>query len=77
MSLRNRITSLEDRLAPTEPEIITIRGGLCEFDDTHATIDGATLLRETDEPFPAFRARVIANAKATGAASAIIGGLPD
>ena len=77
MSLRDRITALESRHATTEPQVITITGGLCEFDDTHATIDGATIRREADEPFPAFQARALAYAKAIGATSAIIGGLPD
>lgn len=77
MSLRDRINALESRRGPTEPELIIIRGGLCEFDDTRAMIGGTTLHRPPEEPFPAFQARVVAHAKVTGAASAIIGGLPE
>jgi len=75
--LKKRLAMIEQRRTPSEPQIIIIRGGLCEFDDTRATIGGATIERDTAEPFPAFQARAIATAKAAGEGFVTIGGLPD
>ena len=75
--LKKRIATLEQRRMPSEPQILIVRGGLCEFDDTQATIGGATIERDPAEPFPAFQARALATAKVAGESFAIIGGLPD
>ena len=77
MSLRDRIAALEQRRLPSVPEIIIIRGGLCEFDDTHAQVGNETMHRDPAEPFQAFQARALAAAKAAGESFALIGGLPD
>ena len=77
MSLKDRIASLEQRRTPPEPQIVTMRGGLSEFDDTQATIGDATIERDPAEPFPAFQTRALAAAKAAGEPFAIIGGLPE
>jgi hydroxymethylpyrimidine/phosphomethylpyrimidine kinase len=76
MTLRDRIAALEQQRAPSEPELILIRGGLTEFDDTRATIGSDTLTRGADETFAAFKARALAHATATGAGCVCIGGLP-
>jgi len=75
--LKKRLAMIEQRRMPSEPQIIIIRGGLCDCDDTRATIGDATIERDPAEPFPAFQARALAQAKAAGEGFVTIGGLPD
>jgi hypothetical protein len=77
MNLKDRIATLEQRHTPPNPEIILITGGLGAFDDTRAEVGADRMHRDTAEPFPAFKARAFAQAKATGAGFVIIGGLPN
>jgi len=77
MNLRSRLIALEHRRLPSEPQIITVRGGLCEFNDTLARIGHETLHRELAEPFETFQARALDVAKRSGEQFTIIGGLPD
>jgi hypothetical protein len=78
MTLTTRLAELERRLRRAgDVQVITIRGGVSAFDDTHATVGDQELVRGPDETFAAFEARAIATAKAAGEAFVIVGGMPD
>jgi hypothetical protein len=75
--LHARLVALEKQTAPTEPTLIIIRGGLNDGDPTHGRVGETQLDRKPGEGFEAFKARVLAEAKASGVEIAVIGGLQE
>jgi hypothetical protein len=72
--LEARLAAAERRLAPPNPLVIVVYGGLSGGDPTCANVEGADFEREA-ESFPACQ-KVVAAATAARAQCIVIGGLP-
>ena len=70
-------SALERQTTPTEPTLIIIRGGLDGGDPTYGSVGETQLDRKPGEGFEAFKARVLAAARTSGVAIAVIGGLSE
>jgi hypothetical protein len=76
--LQHRVAALEQKTASSRtPQIIRISGGLPGDGPECALVDDLEMSRTIGETASAFETRVMEKARACGAMSIIIGGLPN